>query len=216
MLKNHCFCDQINPPCKPHRKPQNNYLMPHDLSMLLEWPNWDLLSKKLKYSMHFITYELKLLLFWRILKGGHVSHSCAYESCSCSLSTHYFKPNFPSFCFSTLIPNWYVLEKRKNSQKTVIISHKERIRPLSPLLFGIHRNSRTPDIKGITMGRRPIWGIHSLRFILSWFYLLNLQPRQSREKCPGEQVVILKTFQLHMTDVMNWWRADQRLGRGQG
>ena len=46
-------------------------------------------------------------------------------------------------------------------------------------------------------------GIHSLRFI-------------SREKRPGDEVVILKTSQLHMTDVMNWWRVDQRLGRGQG
>ena len=46
-------------------------------------------------------------------------------------------------------------------------------------------------------------GIHSLRFI-------------SRENRPGDEVVILKTSQLHMTDVMNCWRVDQRLGRGQG
>ena len=49
-------------------------------------------------------------------------------------------------------------KKKKTLKKTVIISHKERIRPLYPLLFRIHRNSRTPDVKGITMGRGPIWG----------------------------------------------------------
>ena len=112
--------------------------------------------------MHFITYELK--------RKKKENRSCFKEylgrwrftlmglSVVFSLSTHYFKSNFLSFCFSTLIPNWYVLKWRKTSQKTVIISHKERIRLLYPLLFRIHRNSRTPDVKGITMGRGPTYG----------------------------------------------------------
>ena len=69
-----------------------------------------------------------------------------------------FQIQFPFLLFLDANSKLIRAEMKKTSQKTVIISHKERIRPLYPLLFRIHRNSRTPDVKGITMGRGPIYG----------------------------------------------------------
>ena len=150
--------------------------------------------------MHFMTYELKRkkrkpLLFWRILRAV-TFHTHGLVSRVQPVNTLFQTYHFLSFCFSTLIPNWYVLKWRKTSQKTVIISHKERIRPLYPLLFRIHRNSRTPDVKGITMGRGPIWG----------FILWDLSPGKN---ALGTRLLYFLKYnnlsQLHMTDVMNWW-----------
>ena len=84
--------------------------MPHNLSMSmfdLELPKYDLLSKKLKYSIHCITYVLEKRT--TVVVSMHiVRRSRTYESC---LACQHFIPNLIAFvdlltifCFSMQMP----------------------------------------------------------------------------------------------------------------
>ena len=104
----------------------------------LERPNWDLLSKTLKYSMHPITYEIKRkkgkppVVVWSILKAV-TFHTDAGLWVVFSLSTHYFKTNFLSFCFSMLTPIDTGSIKEKTLKKRFLLAYREDKTSLSSL-----------------------------------------------------------------------------------
>ena len=116
----------------------------------LQQPNWDLLNKKYKYSMHRITLRKRKKMKTVVV----LKHTLRPQRWSrftltslwvmFSMSTPYFKLNFWPFSVSPC--SCRLNDTCSNKEKTLSFPIKRGLNPLYPLLLRIHGNSHSPDM----------------------------------------------------------------------